>query len=157
MNNYEQKQNDMTTVKTSDFFICTYAYEKRQEDGNVKRVKEQYVVDAISFTEAEARIIESMHPYASGETQVVDISRAPFSEIFFTDDAEADTYYKVKANFISLDDKTGKEKKESHCYLVQGSSTQNAQHNFDAEMKKTMIDYSVGAIIETKIMDIFLH
>ena len=113
----------MTTVKTSDFFICTYAYEKRQEDGNVKRVKEQYVVDALSFTE----------------------------------DEEADTYYKLKANFISLDEKTGKEKKESHCYLVQGTSTQNAQHNFDAEMKKTMIDYSVGAIIETKIMDIFMH
>ena len=147
----------MTTVKTSDFFICTYAYEKTQEDGNVKRVKEQYVVDALSFTEAEARIIESMHPYASGETQVVDISRAPFSEIFFTDDAEAGTYYKVKANFISLDAKAGKEKKESHCYLVQGSSTQNAQYNFDVEMGKTMIGYTVGAIIETKIMDIFLH
>ena len=147
----------MTTVKASSFFVCTYAYEKTQEDGNVKIMKGQYVVDALSFTEAEARIIESMHPYASVETQVVDISRAPFSEIFFTDDEEADTYYKVKANFISLDEKTGKEKKESHCYLVQGSSTQNAQHNFDAEMKKTMIDYSVGAIIETKIMDIFLH
>lgn len=82
----------MTTVKISDFFICTYAYEKTQEDGNVKRVKEQYVVDALSFTEAEARIIENMRPYASGETQVADISRAPFSEIFFTDDKEADTY-----------------------------------------------------------------
>lgn len=147
----------MTTVRTSDFFICTYAYEKTQEDGNVKRVKEQYVVDALSFTEAEAWIIENMRPYASGETQVADISRAPFSEIFFTDDKEADTYYKLKANFISLDENTGKEKKESHCYLVPGTSTQNAQHNFDAEMKKTMIDYSVGAIIETKIMDIFLH
>lgn len=147
----------MTTVKTSDFFICTYAYEKTQENGNVKRVKEQYVVDALSFTEAEARIIESMHPYASGETQVVDISRAPFCEIFFTDDEEADTYYKVKANFISLDENTGKEKKETHCFLVQGSSTQNAQYNFDVEMGKTMIDYTVGAIIETKIMDIFLH
>lgn len=98
-----------------------------------------------------------MHPYASGETQVVDISRAPFSEIFFTDDEEADTYYKVKANFISLDEKTGKEKKVTHCFLVQGSSTQNAQYNFDVEMGKTMIDYTVGAIIETNIMDIFLH
>lgn len=147
----------MTTVKTSDFFVCTYAYEKTQEDGNVKRVKEQYVVDALSFTEAEARIIENMRPYASGETQVADISRAPFSEIFFTDDKEADTYYKLKANFISLDEKTGKEKKESHCFLVQGSSTQNAQYNFDVEMGKTMIGYTVGAIIETKIMDIFLH
>lgn len=147
----------MTTVRTSDFFICTCAYEKTQVDGNVKRVKEQYVVDALSFTEAEAWIIENMRPYASGETQVADISRAPFSEIFFTDDKEADTYYKLKANSISLDENTGKEKKESHCYLVQGTSTQNAQHNFDAEMKKTMIDYSVGAIIETKIKDIFLH
>lgn len=98
-----------------------------------------------------------MHPYASGENQVVDISRAPFSEIFFTDDEEADTYYKLKANFISLDEKTGKEKKVTHCFLVQGSSTQNAQYNFDVEMGKTMIGYTVGAIIETKIMDIFLH
>lgn len=147
----------MTTVKASNFFVCTYAYEKKQEDGNVKMMKGQYVVDALSFTEAEARIIESMYPYASGATQVVDISRAPFSEIFFTDDEKADTYYKLKANFISLDEKTGKEKKEPIYYLVQGTSIQNAQHNFDAEMKETMIDYSVGAIIETKIMDIFLH
>lgn len=147
----------MITVKTASFFICVYAYEKTQEDGTVKKVKEQYVVDALSFTEAEARIVENMQPYCPGETEVVDISKAPFGEIFFTDDEKADKYYKVKANFIDIDEKSGKEKKTAHYYLVQGTSTQNAQHNFDEAMGKTMIDYEVGAVVETKIMDVFLH
>lgn len=147
----------MITVKTASFFICVYAYEKTQEDGTEKKVKEQYVVDALSFTEAEARIIENMQPYVHGETDVADISKAPFGEIFFTDDEKADKYYKVKASFIIIDENTGREKREPHYYLVQGTSTQNAQHNFDEGMGKTMIDYEVGAVVETKIMDVFLH
>lgn len=147
----------MITIRTASFFICVYAYEKTQDDGRVKKVKEQYVVDALSFTEAEARIVENMQPYCPGETEVVDISKAPFGEIFFTDDEKADKYYKVKANFIDIDEKSGKEKKTAHYYLVQGTSTQNAQHNFDEGMGKTMIDYEVGAVVETKIMDVFLH
>lgn len=147
----------MITPKTAEFFICTYAYERTQEDGNAKRVKEQYVVDAFSFTEAEARITENMQPYVHGETEVTAIVKAPFKEIFFTDDEKADKYYKVKANFITFDAKTKKEVRTAYYYLVQGKSTENAQRNFDEVMCKTMIDYSVASIVETKIVDIFLH
>lgn len=145
------------TAKTATFFLCTVAYEKTQEDGTQKRVKEQYIVDALSFTEAENRITDNMVPYISGDFDIADITKAPFSEIFFTGNTEADRYYKVKANFITLDEKTGKEKKSLVYYIVQGVSTKDAQSNFDEVMKGTMIDYSVEAIIETKVLDVFLH
>lgn len=145
------------TCKTAKFFICTVAYNKTMEDGNEKRVKESFVVDAFTFTEAESRIIEEMQPYMSREFEIMDISKAPFSEIFLTDNAAADRYYKVKVKFLSIDEKTCKEKISTVVYLVQADSTQSAQTNTDKVLGKSMMDYTLASIIETKILDIFLH
>lgn len=145
------------TCNTAKFFICTVAYNKTMEDGNEKRVKEAFVVDAFTFTEAESRIIEEMQPYMSGEFEIMDISKAPFSEIFLTDNAAADRYYKVKVKFLSIDEKTCKEKISTVVYLVQADSTQSAQANTDKVLGKSMMDYTLASIIETKILDIFLH
>lgn len=145
------------TCKTAKFFICTVAYNKMMDDGNEKRVKEAFVVDAFTFTEAESRIIEEMKPYISGEFEIMDISKAPFSEIFLTDNAAADRYYKVKVKFLSIDEKTCKEKISTVVYLVQADSTQSAQANTDKVLGKSMMDYTLASIIETKILDIFLH
>lgn len=139
------------TVKTSTWFLTTIAYEKLMEDGMTKRVKETYVVNAFSFTDAEATILDNM-----GSVEVTDITKAPFGEIFFTDNPQAINYYKVKANFITIDEKTNKEKKSLVYYLVQDTSIKDAQHNFDEEMGKTLTDYSIEAIIETKIQDVFI-
>ncbi len=125
------------------------------EDGLQKKVTEQYVVDAISFTEAEARIIEEMSSYISGEFDVHEIDRAVFKEIFFSDEDMADKWYKAKVQFITIDEKTDKEKRTNVYYLVQGSSLENARKNIDEVMGGTMIDYSVASISETVIMDVF--
>lgn len=145
------------TCKTAKFFICTVAYDKMMDDGNEKRVKEAFVVDAFTFTEAESRIIEEMKPYMSGEFEIMDISKAPFCEIFLSDDTAADRYYKVKVKFLSIDEKTCKEKISTVVYLVQANSTQTAQTNADKVLGKSMLDYTLASIIETKILDIFLH
>ena len=145
------------TCKTAKFFICTVAYNKMMDDGNEKRVKEAFVVDAFTFTEAESRIIEEMQPYMSGEFEIMDISKAPFCEIFLSDNAAADRYYKVKVKFLSIDEKTCKEKISTVVYLVQADSTQTAQTNADKVLGKSMFDYTLASIIETKILDIFLH
>lgn len=145
------------TCKTAKFFICTVAYNKMMDDGNEKRVKEAFVVDAFTFTEAESRIIEEMKPYISGEFEIMDISKAPFGEIFLSDNAAADRYYKVKVKFLSIDEKTCKEKISTVVYLVQADSTQTAQANADKVLGKSMLDYTLASIIETKILDIFLH
>lgn len=141
------------TVKTSTWFLTTVAYEKTMENGMEKRVKETYVVNAFSFTDAEKSIFNNM---GHNDIEVTDITKAPFGEIFFTDNEKADKFYKVKANFITLDENTGKEKKSLVYYLVQATSTKDAQHNFDDVMSRSMTDYPIEAIIETKVLDVFI-
>ena len=141
--------------RTANWFLCKIRYEKTLEDGLQKRVTEQYVVDALSFTEAEARIMEEMATYISGEFEVWEIDRAVFKEIFFSEDDMADKWYKSKLQFITIDERTEKEKKTSVYYLVQGSSLETARRNIDEVMGGTMIDYVISAVSETPVVDVF--
>lgn len=141
--------------RSANWFICKIRYEKVMENGMQKKVTETYVVDVLSFTEAEARIIEEMSMYISGEFDVVEIDRAVFKEIFFSDEGSADKWYKSKVAFITIDEKTEKEKRSNVYYLVQGSSLENARKNIDEVMGGTMIDYVICSVSETKIEDVF--
>ena len=143
--------------RTANWFICKIRYEKVMEDGLQKKMTEQYVVDALSFTEAEARIIEEMSQYISGEFKVEEIDRCVFKEIFFSDEETADKWYKAKLKFITIDEKTEKEKKSTVYYLVQAGSFEGARKNIDEVMGGTMIDYVIDTVSETKIMDVFEH
>lgn len=143
--------------RTSTWFECKIRYEKTMEDGSQKKVTELYVVDALSFTEAEASIIEEMSSYISGEFEVKDIKKAAYGEIFFSDSPSADRWYKTKLQFITIDDKTEKEKKSNVNYLVHGSTLPGAVKSIDEVMDGTMIDYVIASIAETQIMDVFEH
>ena len=123
------------------------------DSGVQKTVTEPYLVDALSFTEAEARIIEEMKPFISGEFTVSDIKRVKFSDSFFNE--TGDRYYKAKLYFITLDEKSGSEKKTAINMLIQASELKEAVEVVETEMKKTMIDYSIAAVTETAIMDVF--
>lgn len=136
-----------------NWFECKVRYEKMQESGMQKTVTEPYLVDALSFTEAENRIIEEIKPYLSGEFSIADIKRVKYNETFFNQ--TGDRYYKAKLYFITLDEKSGAEKKTAVNMLVQASTLNEALDIVDTEMKKTMIDYAIAAITETAIMDIF--
>lgn len=140
--------------RTANWFICKITYEKVMEDGLQKKVTETYVIDALTFTEAEARITEEMSSYISGEFFIKDLSIAPFKEIFFSED-EADKWYKAKLQFITIDEKTEKEKKTSVYYLVQAYSVENANHNINEVMGSTMIDFVIASVSETDTMDVF--
>ena len=141
--------------RTANWFICKIRYDKTQEDGLQKKVAESYIVDAVSFGEAESRIIEEMAAYINGEYEVVDISRTAFSEIFFSDEETADKWYNAKLEFITIDEKTGKEKRSAVVYLVQAGTFDNALKNVNDVMDSTMIDYVTAKIEETKIIDVF--
>lgn len=143
--------------RTSTWFECKIRYEKTMEDGSQKKVTELYVVDALSFTEAEASIIEEMSSYISGEFEVKDIKKTAYGEIFFSDSPSADRWYKTKLQFITIDDKTEKEKKSNVNYLVHGSTLPGAVKSIDEVMGGTMIDYVIASIAETQIMDVFEH
>ncbi|SEA79832.1 protein of unknown function [Prevotella sp. tc2-28] len=141
--------------KTATWFVCGIRYEKTLEDGTQKKVTEQYVIDALSFTEAEERITEEMSAYISGEYEVKTCAFAPFREIFFSGDDNADKWYKAKIDFISFDEKSGKEKRSHNYYLVQAGSIGSALSNIDFVMSGTMLDYVVMSIQETPVVDVF--
>ena len=141
--------------RTAIWFECKIAYEKVMEDGLQKKVSESYVVDALSFTEAEKRIMEEMSSSISGEFTIKDIKIAPYKEIFFSDEELADRWYKAKLEFITIDEKTEKEKRSAVNYLVQAGTLKGAVGNIESVMGTTMIDYVIASVTETKLMDVF--
>ena len=141
----------------NEWFECKVKYEKTMENGLVKKVAEPYLVDALSFTEAERRIIEEITPFMTGAFEVSDIKRARFAEIFESDDESADRFFKAKLVFITLDEKTGKERKSSQQMLVQASDLRDAVKRLDEGMKGSMMDYRIAAVQETKLIDVFRY
>lgn len=136
-----------------NWFECKVSYEKILENGMQKKVTEPYLVDALSFTEAEARITEEIRPYITGEFTIANIKRARLSEIFFNENG--DRYYRIKVVFITLDEKSGAEKKTASQMLSQASGLKDAIAVLEEGMKGTMADYSITAVTETTLMDIF--
>lgn len=137
------------------WFECKIRYERVMENGMNKKVTEPYLVDALSFTEAEARIIEEMTPFISGEFTISDIKRANYSELFPSDEESADRWFKCKLIFITLDDKSGAEKKTSTQVLVQAADLRDAVKKLDEGMKGTMADYQIASVAEIAIMDVY--
>jgi hypothetical protein len=125
------------------------------DNGLQKKVTEQYVVDALSFSEAEKRITEEMSAYISGEFEITDVKKALYKEVFFDDAEMSDRYYKAKLAFITIDERTEKEKRSNATYLVQATTLDGAVKNINEVMDGTMIDYEKSNIAETKIMDVF--
>ena len=143
--------------RSANWFECTVRYERQMEDGMTKKVPELYVVDALSFGEAEGAITREMSAYVSGEFEVKNINPATYREIFFSENDSDDRWYKAKLTFITIDEKTEKEKRSTVTYLVQASTFNGAVKNIDEVMKSTLIDYVIANISETKIMDVYEH
>lgn len=140
-----------------EYFECVVKFEKTMENGMVKKVSEPYIVDALSFTEAEKRFLEYIEPFMSGEFEVKAVKRANYSEIVSATDEEADKWYKVKVAFITLDEKTGVEKKSTQNMLMQASDLRDAVKRFDKHMEGTLADYEISAVSETAIMDVYFY
>ena len=141
--------------RTAIWFEAKVRYEKTMEDGCLKKVTETYVIDALSFGEAEKRILEEMTSYVSGEVEVCALKIAPYKEIFFADSDMDDKWYVAKLAFITIDEKTDKEKKTRVCYLVNAGNINAAVKNIEEQMAGTMIDYDTFNVSETQILDVF--
>ncbi|MDE6853937.1 MAG: DUF4494 domain-containing protein [Muribaculaceae bacterium] len=137
----------------ANWFECKVRYEKLQENGSVKKVNEPYLVDALSFTEAEARITEEQTPFISGEFNISAIKPTKISEIFWYEGG--DRWYLVKVAFITIDEKTAAEKRSISQILVQACNFRQAFENFEEGMKGTMADYEIVSINETPLMDVY--
>jgi len=135
------------------WFECKVRYEKTGEDGLPKKVNEPYLVDALSFTEAEARIIEEIKPFVSGEFSVSNIKRSRIAELF--DNPSGDKWYRAKVNFVTLDEEKAVEKKTAVTMMVQAGNLKDALTLLIERLSTTLSDWEVASIAETAIMDVY--
>lgn len=143
------------TSKHADWFETSVKYDKMGDAGTPVTVKETYSLESFTFTEAEETIAEELKVYISGEFDVVDMKKAPYKEVFFSENPADDKWYKVKAQFIIIDEKTEKEKFSTVTYLVQSNSLQNAVKGICEVLDKGMQDWKLSSITETKLLDVF--
>ena len=144
--------------KVSKYYEVKIQYQKMQEDGKEKKVTEQYVVEALSFTEAESRITEEMTPFIDGEFDVISEKIAPYNEIVLSDTYYADDKWFVsKVAFITIDEKTEKEKKQTFRYLVQAATSELALDYTKEMFSHGMSDYCIDAVKDTPTLDVFLY
>ena len=134
------------------YFEVKVKLQKTMEDGQQKKVSEQYVVEAATFGEAERRIAECLKPYIEGEFEVTDIKIAGYGQII-NDNQNADKFFKAKVSFITLDETTGKEKKTSELYLVQSDTLESAES--DVKSFPNDNNTTISSISETAILDVF--
>ena len=144
-------------IRTGTWFKTKVKYQKTMEDGSEKVVSEAYVVDALSFTEAENAIIDEMSVYVSGELKVSNLGKASYNEIFFSDVDDDDKFYTCKLQFITIDEKSEKEKRSNVTYLVQAKSLARALRYVDDTLRNTMIDFDIVGLNETHVFDVFEH
>ena len=143
--------------RVSKFFEVKIQYQQMQEDGREKKVAEQYVVESLSFAEAENRIIEEMTPYISGEFDVVSEKIAAYSEIILSDKSDDDKWFISKVSFITIDERTAKEKKQTFRYLVQAATSEIALDYTKEMLSHGMSDYSIDSVQDTPTIDVFLY
>lgn len=144
-------------TRSAKWFECNVSIERATDEGMQKKVNEIYVVDALSFGEAEEEVIAQTTPMATGELAVKNINPAAYGEVFFSDAPADDRWYKAKVTFITVDEKTAKEKRTSATYLVQAATFTGAVKNVEDVMGSSMMDWVIANVAETKIMDVFEH
>lgn len=135
-----------------NWFECKIKYEKTLDEGNISKVTEAYLVDALSFTEAEARIIEEIKPYISGEFEVANIRKVRITEIF--PNPNGDRWYKAKVMYITVDEEKGVEKRTANFMYVQARDFKDALTGLTEGMGNTLVDYDIASITETALMDV---
>lgn len=138
----------------SQWFETKVKYDKTMLDtGAIKTVTEPYLVDALSFTEAEARITKEMEPFVSGELTVTAVRKVRFEDVLYHEGG--DRWYKVKINMITIDEKTGAEKRSASFSLVQASEFKLALDYFLEAMKSVLFDFEIVNITEMAYIDVF--
>ena len=136
------------------WFECKVRYEQTQDDGLEKMVTETYVYKAADFGEAYDKAIKDMSTFISGEFGITAMKIAQYIEVVMQDEKTEEKYYRVKAIFITLDEKTNKEKKTAYHYLVNADSVEKARKYTDTALSDTMMDYVIEAVQEAKIIDV---
>ena len=140
---------------TANWFECRVKYVKTTEDGKEKKVSEQYLVDALSYTEAEGRIVAELSEMLQGEYSIAGLKRSNISELVISDDGNDDKWFKAKVSILDADQLTGKEKRANHHFLVTGSSLQRALENLEKNLSTYIVPCEIVSLADTTFVDVF--
>lgn len=135
------------------WFLCKVKYAKENEQGLLKNVSEQYLVDAVSFTEAEARIYDMLGSTIRGDFQVTNISKSNFVDVFPYDDI--DIWHKCKITYVVADADSGKEKKVTQYMLVTAHDVKEAYDRIHESLSNMLVTFRVPDITESPIVEVF--
>jgi hypothetical protein len=139
---------------TNNWFECKVKYVKIDEvSGKERKVSESYLVDAVSFTEAEARIHKELEQMISGEFNVTNISKSNVTELYPNENG--DRWFKAKVTFVDVDEASGKEKKATQYMLTEASNVKQAFEFLEECLSDMIIPYEIPAISESPLMDVF--
>lgn len=140
----------------SQWFTVKMKFDRQGEDGLITKVTEPFLVDAVTFTDAEKRVLEEIKAYATtGDIDVADIKKTKIAELVY--DESGDRWYRCKINYMTIDENKGVEKKTPQIVMVQADSLRRALDNLVKNMEKFMGDYEIGMITETNILDVFAY
>lgn len=139
------------------WFECKVTFDRTGEDGLIKKVTEPYLVDALSFTEAESRICKEVQPFATGEFTVANIKRCKIAEMFFDETETSDKWYRCKVNYLSVDEEKGVEKRIAQNMMVQASDLKDAVNKLIKGMEGALGDYEIASVVETAILDVYKY
>ena len=137
----------------NNWFICKVKYSKVDERGSEKKVTEAYLIDAMTYTEAEARLNTNLEEFISGEFVLHAISKANFTDVFPFEDG--DIWYKCKVSYVDIDEKSEKEKKVTNYMLVLASNIKDAVDKLDESLSTMIVPYDILSVQDSNIFDIF--
>jgi hypothetical protein len=137
----------------SNWFECKVKFQKTIADGESKIVSEVYLVDAVSFTDAETRVHKELEPFISGDFHVTNIKISKLMDLLPFEGG--DRWYRCRVAFIRIDEEKGMERRSNSYMLVQASNLKEAYELLDKDLKTTMNDYEISGIQESPVMDVF--
>lgn len=140
---------------TANWFEAKVKYMKVNEDGRKKKVNEAYLLDAMSYTEAESRIMHEMESVISGDYYISSLKKSNITELVPSEDENDDRWYKAKVNIIDADEVSGKEKSTGQYYLVAASNINKALENLEKSLASFVVPYEIASLTDTQFMDVF--
>lgn len=140
---------------TANWFEAKVKYMKVNEDGREKKVTEAYLLDALSYTEAESRIMHEMEPVIKGDYYITGLKKSNITELVESQDGNDDRWYKAKIAIIDADEVSGKEKSNSQYYLVAAANINRALENLEKSLSTFVVPYEIQSITDTQFMDVF--
>ena len=140
---------------TSNWFEAKVKYVKVTDEGKEKKVTETYLFDAVSYTEAESRTLESLREMVQGDFYIAGLKKSNITELVESNDGTDDKWYKAKVAIIDADQLTGKEKRANQYFLVAGATIEAALTNLQKSLSTYVVPWEVVSLADTTIMDVF--